>query len=132
MGSLTTHNRPRVYIASPLAGVKGLNDEYENVVQHLHRAYAVANRLLHHGYAPFVPHYSHYWNLIYPTSRQMWLEYDRCWLIVSDAVLRLPGASPGADLEVLWASDAGIPVFYAEADLCRALPGKGTNDVTEI
>jgi hypothetical protein len=34
------------------------------------------------------------------------------WVSVADAVLRLPGTSPGADREVALALSLGIPVYY--------------------
>lgn len=40
-----------------------------------------------------------------------WLEMDLAWVEVSDAVLRLPGISTGADGEVAHAEKLGIPVF---------------------
>jgi hypothetical protein len=41
------------------------------------------------------------------------LDYDLNWLAKCDAVLRLPGASSGADREVEYAQKLGIPVFYS-------------------
>ena len=39
------------------------------------------------------------------------------WVAVADALLRLPGESVGADIEVGEARRLGIPVFAAIADL---------------
>ena len=70
-----------------------------------------------HGYAPFLPHLSHYWNLVSKHSWGEWLEYDEAWVEVCDAVIRLPGHSPGADREVAYAVARNIPVFYTVAEL---------------
>ena len=43
--------------------------------------------------------------VMYPTAQRL---LTRC-----DAVLRLPGASAGADQDVAIATERGIPVFYA-------------------
>ena len=45
------------------------------------------------------------------------MEIELPWVSVADAVLRLPGESLGADLEVARAEEAGIPVFRSIADL---------------
>jgi hypothetical protein len=91
------------------------------------------------GVAPFCPHWSAYSK---PTVRGMaaagdagavwcqatiegndqmthadWLGIDLPWVARSDAVLRLPGESRGADAEVAEAERNGIPVFYAVEDV---------------
>ena len=50
----------------------------------------------------------------YPVAHRL---IERC-----DAVLRLPGASRGADLDVARARELGIPVFTALEDLPRRAP----------
>ena len=117
--------RYRVYVAGPITGPKENKDRYETISANLSMAFAVGDQLLKAGYAPFVPHYSHYWNLMYKNSYQDWLDYDRCWLLVSDAILRLPGGSEGADMEVQWALVAGIPVYYSVEALRTAMPAGG-------
>jgi hypothetical protein len=44
-----------------------------------------------------------------------WLGADLAWVEVSDAVLRLPGESTGADMETAHAKKKGIPVFDSVA-----------------
>jgi len=39
------------------------------------------------------------------------------WMLMCDAVLRIPGESPGADDEVDRATIEGIPVYYDIDDL---------------
>jgi hypothetical protein len=68
--------------------------------------------LSEYGFIPFIPHLSHFWDKICPRSYQFWCDYGLEWLAVCQAVLRLPGESPGADRECEWAQELGIPVFY--------------------
>lgn len=93
----------RVYVAGPY--VQG------DVVVNVKRAIEAGERLLDAGYWPFVPHLSHFWHLLYPHVRETWLDYGLSWLKVCDAVVRLPGASDGADLEVMEAVRLRIPVY---------------------
>lgn len=48
------------------------------------------------------------------------MEVDYEWINVCDCILRLPGKSTGADLEVAHASMKGIPVFYSLEELKKA------------
>lgn len=53
--------------------------------------------------------------VMYPTAERL---LQRC-----DAVLRLPGASRGADQDVAIAEARGIPVYYALEDVPGVVPG---------
>jgi hypothetical protein len=98
-----------VYIAGPISR----GDTFENV-----RAACFAwRRLWKMGHRPICPHWSHTQAMTDPVSYGEWLEYDLFWVDVSDAVLRLPGLSDGADQEVDFARKRGIPVFTSEQDL---------------
>ncbi len=77
----------------------------------------VADELLWKGFFPFVPHLSHFWHLIYPHGYETWMALCLAWVAKSDAVLRLPGVSPGADREVAEATRLGIPVFTTVDEL---------------
>lgn len=76
-------------------------------------AILAADKLLALGFAPFVPHLSHFWHTMSPKAYETWLSLDLEWLTRSDALLRLPGASRGADIEVAIAEADGIPVFHS-------------------
>lgn len=71
-----------------------------------------ANVLVDMGIVPFVPLLSHFWHMITPRDYHVWLHIDNEWVIRSDAVLRLPGESKGADQEVSIAQGLGKPVFF--------------------
>lgn len=66
---------------------------------------------------PLVPHLTMFMHLLDPRPLEFWYEYDLRHLERCDAVLRLPGASVGADREVAHAQLVGIPVFDQWADL---------------
>lgn len=75
-------------------------------------AIAAADELLDAGHAPFVPHsHSHYWHTLHRSrDYEDWMRIDLAWLAVADVVLRLPGASTGADRETALAKQLGIRV----------------------
>lgn len=74
------------------------------------------------GYAPFCPHWSYFQDKMSPRGYEDWLEYDREWIRICDAIYRLPGESSGADSEVHLAESLGLPVFYTLDELKRELP----------
>jgi Domain of unknown function (DUF4406) len=95
--------RERIYVAGPYSqGDTALN---------VRNAYAVANELADQGFAPFVPHATHFWHMLFPRAYEFWLALDKEFLKVCDAVIRIAGPSNGADEEVALARELGIPVF---------------------
>ncbi len=50
-------------------------------------------------------------------SHEDFIDVDLPWVVASDAVLRLPGESKGADAEVNCALDHSVPVFYSIDEL---------------
>ncbi len=103
----------RVYVAGPYTS----GDPCVNTRD----AIAAGNLLLDAGYAPFVPHLSHFWHTCTPRTYEDWMALDLAWVVVADALLRLPGPSKGADREVAAAIGAGVPVFYSIQDLQERL-----------
>ncbi len=118
---MKTHTqKPRAYIAGPIS--KG--DLAHNINQATDAFVALAKA----GYAPFCPHWSCYSGRAEWTRGEVrstagatpnelthddWYGIDLSWVAVSNVVLRLPGESTGADLEVACATEHGIPVFYS-------------------
>lgn len=47
------------------------------------------------------------------------------WVEVSDALLRLPGESKGADMEVARANEIGVPVYHSIEELQAKPPARG-------
>lgn len=82
------------------------------------RAKTAAAELVRRGYAVYVPHLMHYMPQDGITEA-MWEWQDRPWLLVSHAVLRLPGLSAGANREVERAKMHGILVYYSLDDFAN-------------
>ncbi|OHB70483.1 MAG: hypothetical protein A2V70_06230 [Planctomycetes bacterium RBG_13_63_9] len=103
-------SRPRIYISGPLSSS---GNERENVA----RAVAVARQLIDLGFAPFCPHLSWYLDPAGEIPHDTWMEVDLPWVAVADAVLRIPGESLGADIEVDHARAVGVPVLGTIGEL---------------
>jgi hypothetical protein len=101
----------RIYIAGPYTDP----DPASNTLAAIMEGHA----LLDLGFAPFVPHLTHYMECLQHRPYEQWLEMDFAWLRVADGVLRLPGASSGADREVALARELGIPVFESRKELAE-------------
>ena len=98
----------RVYISGPIT----LGSMRDN----MYRALDAADELLEAGWHPFVPHLDVIWHERHPHEHGKWLAYDMAWLPVCEALIRLPGESVGADLEVTDARRLGIPVYDSVAE----------------
>lgn len=101
------HRRLRVYVAGPMT----VGDYYDNV----HLGIKVGRKVFEDGMAPYVPHLDAFMYMGRgQEDTEMWadfLEWDVEWVSQSEAVLRIPGESRGADLETKHAQRLGIPVF---------------------
>jgi hypothetical protein len=93
----------KIYVSGPYS---------KHMVEGTRNAILAAEKLRKMGHLPFVPHLSLLWDLICPSPYEEWIEYDLEWLAHCDAILRLPGESPGADREVQFAIETGKEVFY--------------------
>lgn len=103
---------PLVYIAGPYTN--------PDPVENTHTAIRVADLLLSDGkVTPVIPHLSLLWHLVCPRPVADWYAYDLEVMARCDAVLRLPGASSGADNEIREAEEQGIPVFHDKYGLYR-------------
>lgn len=98
-------SKPLCYLAGPYTN--------PDPVENTHHAFKVGTEMVERGLVtPFIPHASLLWHMVTPKPYQFWLDYDIEVLAKCDALLRLPGVSAGADKEVAFALDNGIPVFY--------------------
>lgn len=98
-----------VYTAGPIS--KG------NPLKHFREAIHVAETLIEKGYALYVPQLSIFWDMLIPHAHDWWIEYDYPILARCDVLLRLPGESVGADMEVKFCQDHNIPVVYSINEL---------------
>lgn len=104
--TLTNHIfKAVIYIASPYT----LGDKQTNV----DKQRSVAHALLDFGYCPVAPLLSHYLEEMRPRPWHEWIQMDFELIRRCDALLRLPGESKGADMEVALARQLGMPVFYS-------------------
>lgn len=121
----------RIYIAGPIS--KG------DMLHNIQQASQAFFTLMKAGFAPYCPHWSVFggdlrgrqglfgqWEvharaekLPRDTTHVQWIALCLEWVKVSDAVLRLPGESVGADCEVACAEGLKIPVFTAIEDILR-------------
>ena len=106
-------NIDRIYIAGPIGKVNRL----PNCIN----AIKVADQVMAMGLCPWVPHLDYWWNEISPKSYEEWLAWDFKWIEVCDAILRIPGESPGADREIDYAKKCGKPIFYSLEELKDAI-----------
>ena len=114
-----TTMRPRIYISGPLTSSG-------NVTENIDRAMAAARALIDAGFAPFCPHLTYHVDPGEAIPHATWMAIELPWVSVADAVLRLPGESLGADIEVARAEEAGIPVFTSITDLVGHFGAVGT------
>lgn len=97
----------RVYIAGPITRTDYYGSQFANV----RAGIRAGERLLAAGHAPYVPHLNFIWEMMHPHETHHWYALDNKWIEVCDALVRLPGDSPGADAEVALAERLGIPVY---------------------
>jgi len=114
-----------ILIAGPYRG--GTNDDPALMKRNLDHLESVALPLFRMGHVPLIGEWvalplarlagstrpgDEPWNEIqYPVAHRL---LEKC-----DAVLRLPGASQGADQDVRVATERGLPVYYSIDDVPR-------------
>ena len=98
---------------SPLIYVAGAYTK-PDPVENTHRIIHIADALWDLGVVPVVPHLTMFWHFLRPRTYEEWLSYDLHLLARCDAVLRVPGASHGANGEVSYAIAHRLPVIYAK------------------
>lgn len=91
---------------------------------HLAEALQAMRELMRLGYAPFTPQLTFFLEPFMQADHDTWLSIDLPWVAVADAVIRLPGESRGADVEVEQAHLFNVPVFYSIPALLHGLPPK--------
>jgi hypothetical protein len=102
-----------IYVAGPYT----TGDQFENVG----KAIDVAEQVMAVGGVPFCPHLAAFWNMKHPHTWQEWMDFCLCWVGKCDCVLRMPGASKGADQEVEYAKRLGLPVFFSVEEMVSSM-----------
>jgi len=104
----------RIYVAGPLS---------RDPLGGTRAAVLAASRLMDAGHTPYVPHLSVLWEMISPRPYEDWIRMGLAWVAQCDALVRLPGESPGADREVAEARRLGLPLFEGvDAFLAAQVP----------
>lgn len=98
----------RVYIASPYRGDQAANVRKQ--IEEGHWGFKL-------GFYPYIPELNHFVTMICPMTSDEMMKLDLAWLEVCDVLLRLPGESKGADIEVEYALKLGKKVFYSWQEL---------------
>jgi hypothetical protein len=93
----------KVYIASKYSN----GDVGQNINEHFRLADYITSLGGVHVKTPLS---SHLWHLISPRPYEFWLKYDLVELDECDALVRMTGASEGADREVAHAAVKGLPI----------------------
>lgn len=102
--------KPLVYVAAPYTN--------PDPVWNTNKAIEVGLDLVETGkVAVIIPHLTLIAHLVRPATERYWYDLDLDQLAHCSALLRLPGASTGADKEVEVAHALGLPVFNDVADL---------------
>lgn len=96
----------KIYVAAPYST--------GNQAHNVKAAIRMGDFLASHGFAPFIPHLTHFWDMMYPQAYAWWLSYDFEWLKCCGALIRMPGESSGADREVEFALNNGFAVVEVE------------------
>ena len=123
-----------ILVAGPYRS--GTGDDPQRMAENLHRLEAVTLRLFRAGHMPMIGEWAAlpllrvagstaigdavYDEIVYPVADRL---LHHC-----DAVLRLPGASQGADEDVRLARERGLTVYY---DLGQ-VPGCGEQQVSAL
>lgn len=102
--------RARCYVSGAISG----DGKPETIAANIAELERVGMLLRRMGFAPFVPaadlpgtHLTH----------AEWMACDYPYVAVAEFVLRIPGQSPGADLEQEFAFASGIPVYLFDRAL---------------
>lgn len=103
-----------VYVAGPYTS----GDQVLNT-----RAAVEAGMRIHEetGAGVLVPHVTLLAHAMFPRPVEYWYAYDLAQVAHCTHLVRLPGASTGADAEVAFAFDHGIDVFHDLDDLITCL-----------
>jgi hypothetical protein len=109
---VTTAKRLVVYVAGPVS-----DNAEGTTAAHYVRAKDVAQDVLDAGHAPILPHFFIDLHAVKTRDYETWMAIDMALLLKCDVLLRMQGASKGADREVTAAIKAGIRVVYSVAEL---------------
>lgn len=106
-----------------LAFISGPLGAQEFWLRNTQAACHVADSVWNAGVIPYVPHLSSTWAGLTTHGKERsyeeWMEMCFAVLARCDLLVRIEGKSPGADREVAFAEEIGIPVYHVP----RIVPG---------
>lgn len=117
-------DRPFVYVAGPYTN--------PDPVENTRRAVFVGMHIYDMGAVPLIPHLTMFAHYLTPKPIDFWYEFDLAQLAHCDALFRFEGASTGADKEVAFATERGIPVFRGLDQLARFLARPTETQLFEV
>lgn len=103
-------SNPLIYIAGPYSNPDPV---YNTRIAFMHGLSIYENT----GCPVIVPHLTLLGHAMFPRDLEFWYEFDLAQVAKCDAVYRFPGASTGADKEVAFAEEHGVPVFLDKGSL---------------
>jgi len=112
----------RVYVAGPYSA-NNVIDVFEN----MRKGMRVGLEVFLAGYAPWVPWHDFHHHLMCRDGESLsvedYYEMSMAWLVVSDAMLVLPGwtDSKGTLAEMKKATELEIPIYFSLSDLINGL-----------
>jgi hypothetical protein len=115
--------RPRIYISGPITNGGSIQSQ-EVIKEHVGAAITAMLALIQRGMSPLAPQLTYYADPSGLIGHEVWLDVDTSWIDMSDALLRLPGESKGADFECDYAAKHGIPVFADVDSLAQCFEEK--------
>jgi hypothetical protein len=106
----------KIYIAGPYSA-----PTEQGRIDNANRAIDAAIELVKKGHTPFIPHLDHLWDIRAQEqginySHAFWLDWCLEWLPLCDAMLFL-GHSKGADIELTFARDNHIPIYFSIGEI---------------
>jgi uncharacterized protein DUF4406 len=111
--------------------VSGAMTSSGNFMDNIKKAIDAGVAIQDAGHAPYIPHLNILVELSYPRPYEYWIEADLIWVGACNALVRLPGESKGADMEVARATLLGIPCFKSVQDFLD-YAGVLVNNVGEL
>ena len=114
----------RVYVAGPYSA-----DNITDVFENIRKGMRAGTEVFLAGYSPYVPWHDFHHHLMFRDGESLsisiddYYEMSMAWLVVSDAMLVLPGwrKSKGTIAEIAKAVELKIPIFYSLNDLIHGL-----------
>ncbi len=91
-----------VYIAGPYTSAPEKNTK---------RAIEVGHEVMDAGMTPYVPHLSHYMEVVRQRPYEDWMKIDFEFILCADVLVRLIGMSSGTERETEFAIKHAVPII---------------------